>query len=91
MDFIYEKSRIFLNDGQGKLIAEITFPEISTGVVDINHTFVDESLRGQGFAGKLMQAAIEQIEKDEKQFFASCSYALRWLEKNPQYKDSFLG
>jgi predicted GNAT family acetyltransferase len=91
MDLIYEKNRIFVNDEQGKLIAEITFPEVSTGVVDINHTFVDDSLRGQGIAGKLMKAAIEQIEKDEKQFFASCSYALHWLEKNPQYTDLFLG
>ena len=51
MEFQYEKERIFACDEAGKVIAEITFP-VSQGVADINHTFVDGSLRGQGVAGK---------------------------------------
>mgnify|MGYP003286029979 FL=1 len=62
MDFTYYPNRIALLDGGGRAIAEITFPDIDEDTVDINHTFVDESLRGQGMAGKLMEAAVNQIQ-----------------------------
>ena len=44
MDFIRETNRIYLNEESGKLLAEITFPEVTDHIVNINHTFVDESL-----------------------------------------------
>ena len=47
MDFTYYPNRIALLDGGGRAIAEITFPDIDEDTVDINHTFVDESLRGR--------------------------------------------
>ena len=66
MDFTYYPNRIALLDGGGRAIAEITFPDIDEDTVDINHTFVDESLRGQGMAGKLMEAAVNQIQSQGK-------------------------
>ena len=50
MEFIYEANRIYINDEEGKMIAEITFP-----LVDIDHTYVSNVLRGQGIAGKVME------------------------------------
>lgn len=84
MEFIYEKERIYGNDEDGKMICEITFPEVEEGLYDIDHTFVDDSLRGQGIAGKLMEAAVEQIRKQGGNIRATCSYAVVWLDKNPQ-------
>lgn len=46
MEFKTESNRIFKEDESGKVIAEITFPETETGVFCIDHTFVDDSLRG---------------------------------------------
>lgn len=48
MDFQSETGRIFLEDEYGRLLAEVTFPSVSARVADIRHTFVDDSLRGQG-------------------------------------------
>ena len=62
-----------LLDGGGRAIAEITFPDIDEDTVDINHTFVDESLRGQGMAGKLMEAAVNQIQSQGKKAVPTCS------------------
>lgn len=42
-------------DPEGTVLAEVTFPAEDGSVVNINHTFVDESLRGQGIAGKLLE------------------------------------
>ena len=45
---------------------EVTFPSIDQDTVDINHTFVDPSLRGMGMAGKLMEAAAGEIRRQER-------------------------
>ena len=66
MDFQSETGRIFLEDESGRLLAEVTFPSVSARVVDIRHTFVDDSLRGQGVAGRLMEAAARQIRAEGK-------------------------
>lgn len=46
MEISREDHRIFIEE-QGQLPAEFTFPFVDKQVVDINHTFVDVSLRGQ--------------------------------------------
>ncbi|MCI5910788.1 MAG: GNAT family N-acetyltransferase [Oscillospiraceae bacterium] len=82
MEFIKEKNRIYKTDENGKVIAEITFPETEKNVFCIDHTFVDDSLRGQGIAGKLVEAAVSEIENKGGKATATCSYAAHWLEKN---------
>ena len=82
MEFIKEDSRIYSLDDNGKVVAEITFYESENGVFTIDHTFVDESLRGQGIAGKLVEMAVKEIEKRGGKVEATCSYAKKWLEKN---------
>ncbi len=82
MEFKKEAGRIYSEDENGKVIAEVTFPETSPGVFNINHTLVDSSLQGQGIAGKLVQAAVDEIESQGGKVEASCSYAVKWLEKN---------
>lgn len=88
MDFQKSANRIFSEDAQGKVIAEITFPDVDSTTVDINHTFVDDSLRGQGVAGQLMLAAIEQIRGQNKKGIVTCPYAVQWLEKHSSYSDT---
>ena len=63
MEFIHDKERIYANNEEGEMICEITFPEVEPDLYDIDHTFVDDSLRGQGIAGKLMDMAVEQIRE----------------------------
>lgn len=82
MNFKIESNRIFKEDENGKVIAEITFPETENGVFCIDHTFVDDSLRGQGIAGQLMQLAFDKIKEQGGKVTATCSYAQHWLEKN---------
>lgn len=87
MIFKNEKDRIYALDDNGKLIAEITFPQISDNTVEINHTFVDESLRGKGVAGELMERACKALRERGLRIKPTCSYAVRWLSKNVQYDD----
>lgn len=81
MKYIFEPNRILYQE-KDKLLAEITFPEIQKGVFCINHTFVDTSLRGQGIASKLVEMAVQEIQKQNGMVTATCSYAQKWLDKH---------
>ncbi|MGN0578730.1 MAG: GNAT family N-acetyltransferase [Ruminiclostridium sp.] len=81
MEFITEKERIICLE-KGEQVGEVTFPEISAGVFDINHTFVDPSMQGKGIAAELVRRAIEEIKSKGGKLTASCSYAQRYIEKN---------
>ena len=84
MDFIKENHRIYSKDQYGKVIAEISFNEIEKGIYNIDHTFVDESLRGKGIASKLVEEAIKEIESRKGKVVATCSYAKKILEKKKE-------
>ena len=85
MKFQREDGRIFAMDGD-RLVAEITFPA-RDGVADIDHTFVDDSLRGQGVAGQLVRAAADQIRADGSRARVTCSYARTWFARHPEEAD----
>ena len=82
MEFITEENRIYTRNEEGKVIAEIEFEKVDDYVYSIYHTFVDESLRGQGVASKLVELAVKEIESRNARVTATCSYAKSWLEKN---------
>lgn len=79
MEYITEKNRIYVVDG-GEEVGEVTFPE-RDGVYVINHTYVDDRLRGQGVASELVRRAVEEIERRGGQYKATCSYAQLWLAR----------
>ena len=86
MVFKKDNNRIYIEDA-GKTIAEINYEEIEKGTFNIYHTFVDESLRGQGIASKLVEKAVEEIEQNQGKVQATCSYAKKWLEKNKKQEE----
>ncbi|NLZ80622.1 MAG: N-acetyltransferase [Clostridiales bacterium] len=90
MDFIYESNRIYKTDDNNNIIAEVTYPSISdskasNATVNINHTFVDNSLRGQGIAGQLMEAVATKLREENKKAILTCSYAISWFERHTEY------
>lgn len=87
MEFKQETNRIYLEDEAGKMVAEVTFPDINENSVEINHTFVDDSLRGQGIAGKLMEEVAKRLRAEGRTAVLTCSYAISWFEKNKGYSD----
>ena len=81
MKYIKEENRIYV-ENEGKVVAEVEFEKISDNTYNIYHTFVDESLRGQGIAQELVKKAVEYIKKNNCKVEATCSYAKHYLEKN---------
>ncbi|WP_331663260.1 GNAT family N-acetyltransferase [Lacrimispora sp.] len=87
MDFTYDSNKIALYHSDNNLLAEVTFPAVDHYTVNINHTYVDDSLRGQGVAGQLMEAVAKQLRSENKKAILTCSYAVKWFEKHPEYND----
>lgn len=86
MEFRTYKNRIVLVDDEEQALAEIDFPamEEEPGTVEITHTYVDESLRGRGLAGKLMTRLITYLERNQLKAWPSCSYAVDWFAKHSE-------
>ena len=78
MEFFEEKERICVRDESGTVVAEVVFS------VCITRTYVEEGLRGQGIAAKLMEAAVNSARRRGKKIIPQCSYAAAWLAKHPQ-------
>ena len=85
MEFQKERGWIYA-ERDGKVIAEVTFPERG-GVAVIDHTFVDDSLRGQGVAGQLLRAAADQLRAEGRKAQLTCSYAQQWFAQHPEEAD----
>ena len=61
MDLQYSANKIWIENEEGKTVGEVDFFQDEQGNYDIVHTEVDDSLRGQGAAGRLVQAAADYI------------------------------
>lgn len=70
-------------DDNGRILAEVTFPEYEPGIYTIDHTYVSDELRGQGIADELVQMAVDQIHEQGGEIRATCSYASMWLRNHP--------
>lgn len=72
----------------GGLGGEITYALLPGDIADLNHTFVDESARGTGLAGRLAQYAFDQIRADgEWTILPTCPYVIAWSKRHPEYAD----
>ena len=90
MGITVEDHRAVYYDEDQEMKGEVTFPSIDhidQDTVEINHTFVDPSLRGMGMAGKLMEAAAGEIRRQGKKAVLTCSYAVKWFESHKAYQD----
>jgi len=76
---------VFMIDGKQQ--AEMTYSVGADGTVIINHTGVDESLRGTGAGKKLLAALVEWARGGKKKVVAVCPFAKSVFEKTPEYAD----
>jgi predicted GNAT family acetyltransferase len=70
----------------GKELARVTFPD-DGGVVVIDRTFVDDSLRGRGVAGQLMERAADTLRKTNRKARLTCGYAVKWFAQHADAAD----
>lgn len=56
---------------------------LQDGGLDIIHTIVPPPLEGRGIAAALVKRAYEYAAQQGLKPLATCSYAVKWLERHP--------
>lgn len=79
--------RIWMEDQEGREVAFVSFPARSGQTVEIVSTVVSPALRGQGVAGRLLEALAQQLRAQEKTAIPLCSYAENWFSRHPEQSD----
>ena len=74
-NYITEENRIYLQDENWSILAEIDFEKIDENAYNISRTFVDDSLRGQGIGSELVEKAITYLTAKRYKVSATCPYA----------------
>ncbi|MDO5688758.1 MAG: GNAT family N-acetyltransferase [Tissierellia bacterium] len=83
---IYRKDGLFYIGDEDNPTAFIKYT-LEEGVLNLNSTFVGESLRGGGIAGKLMAKAIDYAREEGLLIRPICSYAVKYFERHPEDRD----
>ena len=82
----------FLIKGEdGNRLAEMTYVTAGESGFIIDHTEVDDSLRGQGIGDKLLAEAARYARDKNLKIHATCPFALRKLQGSDEYADLFGG
>lgn len=72
---------------EGAKIGEITYRKDQEGVVIIDHTEVDSSHSGNGYAKELVEAAADFASSQGLKVRALCPYAAKTMARHEQWKD----
>jgi uncharacterized protein len=76
----------FFVERDGERLAEMTYTVAGSRVI-IDHTDVDDRLRGTGTGRKLVEAAVEWARKEKAQLMPLCPFAKSVFDKTPAYTD----
>mgnify|MGYP001623720985 FL=1 len=87
MEFRKRLDRIWLEDEAGREVAFVSFPAQDEHTVTILSTVVDDTLRGQGVAGALLDALAQELRASGRKAVPVCSYAVQWFRRHPEQAD----
>ena len=76
----------FYLERDGERLAQMTYTVAGSRVI-IDHTDVDDRLRGTGMGRKLVEAAVEWARKENARLMPLCPYAKSVFDKTPAYGD----
>ena len=75
---------VWLQDGEK--LAAMTYSVAGSRVI-IDHTDVDDRLRGQGAGKQLVKAAVEWARRENKKLMPLCPFARSVFDKTPEFSD----
>jgi predicted GNAT family acetyltransferase len=70
----------------GKHLARMTYSVAGKRII-IDHTEVDDVLRGKGAGEQLVRAAVEWARKENVKLLPLCPFARSVFQKTPEYSD----
>ncbi|MES2848956.1 MAG: GNAT family N-acetyltransferase [Bacteroidota bacterium] len=78
----------FYVEQNGKVVAEMTYSVASPSLIIIDHTEVDESLKGKGAGVKLLNKLVEYARANNIKIIPLCPFAKSVFDKkHEEFKD----
>ena len=71
---------------EGEVLAQMTYT-VGGAMAIIDHTDVDERLRGTGAGARLVGAAVEWARAEKKEIMPLCPFAKSVFDKTPNFGD----
>lgn len=72
---------------EGKKVAEMTYSVAGEERIIVDHTEVDDSLRGQGAGLQLVEYAVNYVRAKNIKMLPLCPFTKATLLKHPEWKD----
>ena len=85
------KKGAFYIEENGEWIAEMTYFRSAPGVITIDHTEVDEKLRGEGIGEDLVKAGVEYARANNLKIRPVCPYAKKVIAATAEFHDVLAG
>jgi predicted GNAT family acetyltransferase len=76
----------FVVERAGERLAELTYTVAGSRVI-LDHTHVDDRLRGTGAGAKLVAAAVAWARAESRKLLPLCPFAKSVFDKTPAYAD----
>ena len=77
----------FFVERQGIRLAEMTYSRVSDNLVIVDHTEVNDKLRGLGVGRKLLDALVSWARESHTKIIATCPYAKAQFERDASIRD----
>lgn len=81
-----QKGKFFYEEN-GQQLAEMTYTYAGNDKIIIDHTEVDDSLRGQGVGYKLVEASVQFARENNISILPLCPFANAVFRKKKEYSD----
>jgi len=76
----------FVIERDGRRLAELTYTVAGSRVI-LDHTQVDDALRGTGSGAQLVAAAVAWARAENRKLLPLCPFARSVFDKTPAYAD----
>ncbi|MFN2413149.1 MAG: GNAT family N-acetyltransferase [Pyrinomonadaceae bacterium] len=81
----------FYIEKDGEWIAELTYIRRGSDRIEIDHTEVDASLRGQGIGEDLVKSAVEYARENSLKINPVCPYTRKVINETAELQDVLAG
>ena len=77
----------FYYEVEGKKLGLMTYSQAGPDKIIIDHTEVDDSLKGQGIGYKFVEASVEYARENSLKIVPLCPFANAVFKKRSEYND----